>query len=313
MDRGYNGPEVLAYLLAQKVLAPRKWFLLRGNHEIRSVNGDENVYGLGSYLTQCRIRFGDMLGKQIWETCNKCFDFLPAAAVIDEQLFCAHGGIPRKLTPGGEDTRLDDIRSLPQPFDPCQEIEKGDIKSEIARAILMDMLWGDPASESQSKKLNNEGYLVRGALDDPMNPDTPRHMVYGVQYLDEFFHKHKLNRLLRGHQAVATGCGVSMGTRVLTVFSDSKDHFDHEVTQCGIILVEDEISVITGVPQSNIAKTEATPLPKMEGAASAEAAQPPSQKTVMKKPNCYNERQLQKRVVKSDDDSKTNSDLNKIK
>ena len=36
-------------------------------------------------------------------------------------------------------------------------------------------------------------------------------MVYGVQYLDDFFHKHKLNRLLRGHQAVAQGIGVSMG------------------------------------------------------------------------------------------------------
>ena len=67
VDRGYNGPEVLAYLLAQKVLAPKKWFLLRGNHEMRVVNGDEESYGLGSFLTQCRLRFGDEFGEQVWE------------------------------------------------------------------------------------------------------------------------------------------------------------------------------------------------------------------------------------------------------
>ena len=44
--------QVLAYLLAQKVLAPSKWFLLRGNHEMRAVNGDEETYQLGSFLTQ---------------------------------------------------------------------------------------------------------------------------------------------------------------------------------------------------------------------------------------------------------------------
>jgi hypothetical protein len=41
VDRGDGGLEVLTYLFAQKVQVPGKLFMLRGNHETRSVNGWE--------------------------------------------------------------------------------------------------------------------------------------------------------------------------------------------------------------------------------------------------------------------------------
>lgn len=42
-------------------------------------------------------RFGEALGERVWESCNAVFDRLPLAGVIDQDIFCVHGGIPRPL------------------------------------------------------------------------------------------------------------------------------------------------------------------------------------------------------------------------
>jgi len=51
---------------------------------------------------------------QVWEELNCVFDRLPLAAVIDRDIFCIHGGIPRPLpnSPDGA-SRLDMIAKIP--------------------------------------------------------------------------------------------------------------------------------------------------------------------------------------------------------
>ena len=95
VDRGLLGLECVAYLFSLKILSPQKVFLLRGNHETRDVNGWIEHYGDRSFLYQCTLRFGEELGNQIWEQVNQVFDRLPLAAVIDNEIFCVHGGFPR--------------------------------------------------------------------------------------------------------------------------------------------------------------------------------------------------------------------------
>lgn len=97
VDRGMSGLECVAYLFGLKVLFPKKIHLLRGNHETRDVNGWEDHYKDKSFLYQCKERFGAILGEQVWEEVNSAFDHLPLSAVIDRDIFCVHGGIPRPL------------------------------------------------------------------------------------------------------------------------------------------------------------------------------------------------------------------------
>ncbi|CAN0104807.1 unnamed protein product, partial [Hapterophycus canaliculatus] len=67
-----------------KIENPDKIFMLRGNHELRDVNGWVEHYGERSFLWQCQ---------EVWEGCNAVFDRLPLASVIDHDIFCVHGGI----------------------------------------------------------------------------------------------------------------------------------------------------------------------------------------------------------------------------
>lgn len=113
VDRGMSCLEVVAYLLAMKLMLPQKVFLLRGNHETRDVNGWEEHYGNRSFIYQCRERFGDDLGYKVWELTNSTFDRMPLAAVIDQDIFCVHGGIPRPISDSSvEGGRIKDILNV---------------------------------------------------------------------------------------------------------------------------------------------------------------------------------------------------------
>ena len=82
VDRGADSLPVAAYMMAQKVLNPNKWWMIRGNHETREVNGNIKTYRDGSFLHQCLRIFGDMDGRAVWEQVNCFFDTLPLAARI---------------------------------------------------------------------------------------------------------------------------------------------------------------------------------------------------------------------------------------
>ena len=91
VDRGCFSCEVIAFLLALKVAHPDRVFLLRGNHESRSMTSREYKEG-NNFRTECEEKFGH----EVYEACMTCFDSLPISAVVENRLgrwLCCHGGL----------------------------------------------------------------------------------------------------------------------------------------------------------------------------------------------------------------------------
>jgi serine/threonine-protein phosphatase 2A catalytic subunit len=101
VDRGYYSIETVSLIMALKVRFPRRIHILRGNHESRQIT---QVYG---FYDQCLKYYGS---PNVWKYFTDLFDYLPLSIVVDEKIFCVHGGLSPQL-----DT-LDHIRQLDRFF-----------------------------------------------------------------------------------------------------------------------------------------------------------------------------------------------------
>mmetsp|Transcript_12169 Transcript_12169/g.28897 ORF Transcript_12169/g.28897 Transcript_12169/m.28897 type:complete len:657 (+) Transcript_12169:324-2294(+) len=246
VDRGMSCMEVVAYLLLMKLQNPQKVFLLRGNHETRDVNGWEEHYGERSFIWQCRNRFNDNVGYRLWEACNQVFDRLPLVAVVDQDIFCVHGGIPRPIAMGNPryrgpvTTRIQDILNVPKVagINPPYVHE-----DEVYQQVASDCIWSDPASEEQEMHSvdphTGYGESLRGG----------GAICFGSKAVTDFLQEQGFSYIMRAHEAHAEGVAVSKGARVFTVFSTSKDHNQGSQALAGCILVDDEkLQVINRSP-----------------------------------------------------------------
>ena len=119
VDRGCYSVEVIAFLLALKVMLPSRVWLLRGNHEFRCVN---DSYGFKAEVVE---RYGS---EALWEKFNTVFDWMPLAASLNDRFFCVHGGLSPELQTVAQ------IESVKYPLSSYDDAK-----------MVADVVWSDPS------------------------------------------------------------------------------------------------------------------------------------------------------------------------
>jgi len=175
VDRGYYSVETVTALVCLKVRYPHRVTILRGNHESRQIT---QVYG---FYDECLRKYGNA---NVWKNFTDMFDYLPLTALVENTIFCLHGGLSPSI-----DT-LDQIRAL----DRVQEVPH--------EGPMCDLLWSDPDDRC------GWGISPRGAG-----------YTFGNDISDQFNHTNNVTLIARAHQLVMEGYNWCHDRNVVTIFS----------------------------------------------------------------------------------------------
>lgn len=218
VDRGQWGFECALYLMSFKTLAPNKVTMLRGNHEVRSL---QKYY---SYKKELEFKYGEELGLKVWEVTNKIFDKLPVAAVVDDAIFCAHGGIPYTAK------TIDEINLSPR--------ELSDPEREAPAA--WEILWSDPCHPQQFIEMcstlkldpNETGGFVK---------NVKRGTAYQFNEVGaaSFLEANGLTHIVRAHEVPQNGFTFHFVNKCITIFSSS--HYCGNNNECACILADCQV------------------------------------------------------------------------
>ena len=174
VDFGNQGIEVLCLLLCYKIKFPENFFLLRGNHESAYLNR------LNGFCDECKRKF-DI---KIWKSFVNLFNYLPVAALIEDKIFCVHGGLSPELK------KIENIQNLKRP-------------SDVPKVgLLCDLLFSDP-DDVDFYGENENGISI----------------TFGEKVVHSFIKNNDIDLIVRGNQVVEKGYEFFANQKLLTIFS----------------------------------------------------------------------------------------------
>lgn len=158
------------------------------------VSGGEVVFSknhcsMADHFSSCRYGFYDECLRKygnpnVWKYFTDLFDYFPLTALVENDIFCLHGGLSPSM-----DT-LDHIRAL----DRIQEVPH--------EGPMCDLLWSDPDDR------HGWGISPRGAG-----------YTFGQDVAEQFNQTNGLSLVARAHQLVMEGYNWCQDRNVVTVFS----------------------------------------------------------------------------------------------
>ncbi|EDR24451.1 serine/threonine protein phosphatase ppe1, putative [Entamoeba dispar SAW760] len=177
VDRGIYSIETITFLLLHKVKYPDRIHLLRGNHETRMITQDYGFYD------ECIQKYGNPAA---WTIFMDVFDYFNVAAVIDNSIYCVHGGLSPTLR------TIDQIRYC---IDRNEEVPH--------EGSFCDLMWSDPEENEKGMRVSSRG---AGYL-------------FGKKPVDEFCQINNIQLIARAHQLVMEGYKYQFENKLVTVWS----------------------------------------------------------------------------------------------
>lgn len=176
VDRGLFSVETISLLVCLKLRYPHRVHLIRGNHESRGVT---QSYG---FYTECSRKYGNA---NVWHYFTDMFDFLTLSVVINDQIFCVHGGLSPSIHSIDQIKIIDRFREIPH------------------EGPMADLVWSDPDPERDEFSLSPRGAGY----------------TFGAQVVKKFLEVNSMSHILRAHQLCQEGYQVLYDDRLSTVWS----------------------------------------------------------------------------------------------
>ena len=101
---------------------PDRITLIRGNHESRQIT---QVYG---FYDECLRKYGSI---SVWQYCTEVFDYISLSAIIDDKIFCVHGGLSPSITTLDQIRTIDRKQEVPHEGPMCKILKLKVLKIKI--------------------------------------------------------------------------------------------------------------------------------------------------------------------------------------
>ena len=208
VDRGFQSLEVMILLTLMKIKYPNRVYLLRGNHESRQTNQN---YG---FHVECLKKYNQ--SSTVWLYINEMFDYLPLTAVIDNKLFCIHGGLSPSIQ------KIEDIKALER----CKDIP--------TEGPMADLVWSDPDENTEGFKISERG----------------AGFLFGETVIDKFLYLNKMETIVRAHQLCKEGYLILFGGKIITVWS-APNYCGRIYNYASIMEVDEELNKFFNIFEDN--------------------------------------------------------------